>query len=112
MSKRQFQLLYLALCVFAPASAICAPATSEVYSHFGYCAPPFAPPCATKLKNKGATPACEKQVERYVASVFAYRACLSAEMERAVRQANETIRKVRCSKGAAACRDLAPDGGE
>ena len=47
--------------------------------------------------------ACETDVERYVASVFAYRGCIAAETERAVREANATIRKMRCARDPAFC---------
>jgi hypothetical protein len=91
-------VLFVALAPAGPAGA------AEMRSRFGYCAPPFAPPCAAAAsRNGGATAACEKEVERYVASVFAYRGCLAAETERAVREANETIQALRCAKDAALC---------
>jgi hypothetical protein len=79
-------------------------APGKVYSRFGYCAPPVSPSCIDQLKDhpdRGA--ACEADAGRYVASVFAYRACLSAEMERAVRETNDALRKVRCAKNPAQC---------
>jgi hypothetical protein len=74
------------------------------YSRFGFCAPPVSPACIDKLKGvTGELAACEQETERYVASVFAYRACLSAEMERAVRETNEAIQKVRCERKPSLC---------
>ena len=71
---------------------------------FGFCAAPFAPPC---IDRRGQTPAqikiCEGETERYVASVFAYRGCLAVETERAVREANGAIQKMRCARNKASC---------
>lgn len=69
-------------------------------NHFGYCAPPVPPSCVNRVADAGEKKlkACEADVERYVASVFAYRGCIAAETERAVREANLTIRKMRCAR--------------
>jgi hypothetical protein len=40
--------------------------------------------------------ACNQDMDRYVKFVFAFRICLNAEMERAVRQTNETIFRHKC----------------
>ena len=77
---------------------------AELHSRFGYCAPPFAPSCVAAAGQDGrSTEPCEQQVERYVASVFAYRACMAAETERAVREANATIQSLRCARDPALC---------
>lgn len=97
------------LAALALAATLLAARAAETYSRFGYCAPPFPPPCAD---NNRMTPAelsrCEADGERYVASVFAYRGCLAAETERAVREANAAIRKLRCARDPNLCAEPAP----
>lgn len=72
-----------------------------------YCAPPIKPGCVDVMDTyKSATSkmACQKEVERFVPTVFAYRACLNREMERAVLQTNETLQRFRCrEKGGKKC---------
>ncbi|HMN71636.1 MAG TPA: hypothetical protein PKA55_07175 [Rhodoblastus sp.] len=87
------------LCVAAPARA------QMAVNHFGYCAPPTPPSCVNAVMDAGEKKlkACEQDVERYVASVFAYRGCIAAETERAVREANATIRKMRCARDPGFC---------
>ena len=93
-----------ALCALSGADA------AETHSRFGFCAPPFAPPCAdARAPTVAERKRCEAETERYVASVFAYRGCLAAETERAVREANATIRKVRCAKDPNLCALPEPD---
>lgn len=64
-----------------------------------YCAPPIKPACvddpATYRSNSRQTE-CKKDVDRFVPTVFAYRQCLNQEMERAVRQTNDTLQQFRC----------------
>lgn len=86
-------------CVAAPARA------QMAVNHFGYCAPPTPPSCVNAMTDAGEKQlkACEQDVERYVASVFAYRGCIAAETERAVREANSTIRKMRCARDPSFC---------
>ena len=82
------------------------PARAEMaVNHFGYCAPPTPPSCVNGVADASEKKlkACEDDVERYVASVFAYRTCIAAETERAVREANATIRKMRCARDPAFC---------
>ena len=87
-----------ALCALSGADA------AETHSRFGFCAPPFAPPCAdARAPTVAERKRCEAETERYVASVFAYRGCLAAETERAVREANATIRKMRCARDPGFC---------
>jgi type IV secretory pathway VirB10-like protein len=65
----------------------------------GFCAVPVRPACIessatyAEVKTKAA---CNQDMDRYVKSVFTYRMCLNAEMERAVRQTNEAIFRHRC----------------
>ena len=75
------------------------------FKHFNYCAPPTPPSCVEAVADASEKKlkACETDVERYVASVFAYRGCIAAETERAVREANATIRKMRCARDPAFC---------
>ena len=65
----------------------------------GYCAPPVRPDCVDKASSY-ATPkdmaACKASMDGYVRFVFSYRVCLNAEMERAVRETNETIARYKC----------------
>lgn len=97
------------LAALALAASLADARAAETRSRFGYCAPPFPPPCAARA---GMSPAelrrCEAEGERYVASVFVYRACLAAETERAVREANVVIRKLRCSRDPNLCAESAP----
>jgi hypothetical protein len=76
-----------------------------------YCPPPYPPACVeATAKTSNISPrdrlACEQAVERYVASVFAYRVCLSGEMERAVREANRVLQIMKCPKDKRYCYDL------
>jgi hypothetical protein len=71
-----------------------------------YCAPPYPPACAEAPAKEGkARTACEQAAEAYVAAVFAYRACLTNEMERAVREANKVIQSLKCPTDARFCYD-------
>ncbi len=65
----------------------------------GFCAVPVKPDCVdtpASYANPKARAACVRDMDHYVKYVFAYRLCLNAEMERAVRQTNETIEKHKC----------------
>lgn len=65
----------------------------------GFCAVPVKPDCvdaAGGYDSPRSRAACAKDMERYVKYVFAYRVCLNAEMERAVRQTNEAIARHKC----------------
>ena len=101
-----FRACLILCCVCAPAWA----ASAELHSRFGYCAPPFAPSCVANAGRDGrSTETCEQDVERYVASVFAYRACMAIETERAVREANATIQAMRCARDPALCPKPQPE---
>ena len=65
----------------------------------GFCAQPVRPACvdsASTYADPKTKAACNQDMERYVKFVFAFRICLNAEMERAVRQTNETIFRHKC----------------
>ncbi|MBL8590125.1 MAG: hypothetical protein JNK46_16445 [Methylobacteriaceae bacterium] len=78
------------------------PARAEAQgSGFALCVAPSRPDCARRRDaplSNAARKACEEDAARFVATVFAYRACLEAEISRAVREANETIAMARCGK--------------
>ena len=72
---------------------------SFVVPGLSFCAPPIKPSCveeADTYKSASRKTECQKNVERFVPTVFAYRQCLNLEMERAVRQTNETLQRFRC----------------
>ena len=74
---------------------------------FGYCAPPYPPECARAgAGGHPATATCERDVDSYVTAVFRYRLCLANEMERAVREANQTVQSVKCPKDKRFCYGL------
>lgn len=64
-----------------------------------YCAPPIRPACVDDpdtYREAESRAECQRAMDRYIPTVFAYRQCLSQEIERAVRQTNETIQRFRC----------------
>jgi len=78
-----------------------APAQTEPppFQMLGFCASPVPPSCLREpsaYADAGVAAACQQNVQRYVRSVFLYRQCLNAEMERAVRQANMAIVRHKC----------------
>lgn len=68
---------------------------------FTFCATPEPPACVDAAK---AAPACDAEVEAYIARVFRYRECLAREMERAVAQSNDVIDGWRCRRFNERCR--------
>ena len=72
-----------------------------------FCAPPIKPACvddADTYRTAARRAACQADLDRYVPTVFAYRVCLNQEMERAVRQTNESLQRFRCrAKGERRC---------
>lgn len=83
---------------------LCQTVSAEPYSHFGLCVAPSPPSCArAALKSKKQRDQCIKITNQYVSLVFAYRVCLSSEMERAVREANETLRVLKCQERKGSC---------
>ena len=94
--------------VIVPALLFAAPTCQAdeaptVYSRFGYCAAPTPPSCVDTMNRGGPSAACRADAEAYVASVFRYRECLSAEMQRAVREANGVIDRIRCAVDRSTC---------
>jgi hypothetical protein len=70
---------------------------AEPFSRFGFCVAPVPPGCVhAAIKKKKQREECAKLTESYVSLVFVYRTCLSAEIERAVREANETLKSLKC----------------
>jgi hypothetical protein len=97
------EFVLLAAVLFGQAHSASAAGRSSV-SRFDYCAPPTAPACVDAVaSNSAGLKQCEADVERYTATVFAYRACLAGATERAVREANDTIRKIRCARDPGLC---------
>ena len=83
-----------------PAGPIAPPQTG-----FDLCATPRPPDCARRdetFRSDLARKLCEDQANRFVAQVFAYRACLEGEIGRAVRSANETAAQLRCRRSSLA----------
>lgn len=100
-----FRAATVATLALAAALGSCAAHAEKAFSRFDYCAPPYPPPCVGEARdaNEAKLKACEADVERYVASVFAYRGCVAAETERAVREANATIQALRCVRSPELC---------
>ncbi len=99
-----------AVCILALAPLIAGPARAqEPFAAPGlrFCAAPIKPVCVDDFdsyKSPAKLAACQKDLDRYVPTVFAYRHCLNQEMERAVRQTNETLQRFRCrAKGEKKC---------
>lgn len=83
----------------APAIAPDAPVGEPRPPLLDFCAPPVQPVCidaAGTYANPKERAACDADMQRYVRSVFAYRICLNAEMERAVRSVNIAIQHHKC----------------
>jgi hypothetical protein len=111
--RRPF-LACLVACLACLGSAISAASQSsdgdETYPPsrgFNHCTTPLRPVCVSRLSvylDPEAKSACQRQTNRYVDQVFAYRACLEREIRRAVREANETSDEIRCrSQGGRQC---------
>jgi hypothetical protein len=83
----------------APAAGPPEPPPPPTPPLLGFCAQPVRPECVDTVEtyaDPGKKAACNQDMERYVKYVFAFRLCLNAEMERAVRQTNETIFRHKC----------------
>jgi hypothetical protein len=92
------------------AVSIAGVAAAAPYSRFGLCVAPTPPVCIhASLKKKNDRDECTRITNGYISLVFAYRACLSVEMERAVREANETITTLGCATGRQDCRRARDD---
>lgn len=84
-----------------PLLATAPSAAGESGRGFDFCAPPLWPACVDAPE---ATAACDSEVQRFIATVFKYRACLEKESERAVREANDAIEAWKCRTGKLKCR--------
>ena len=105
-------LLLMAFCTPLPAADLFFDAqTRDDRWSWGYCAPPYPPACVDQLSKapKDRT-SCEKEIDSYVANVFRYRGCLSAETERAVREANRVLQIMKCPRDERYCYDLPQAG--
>jgi len=80
------------------------PGQEQEYGGFTHCAPPFRPPCIEVAETAKEIAACEMEMNAYIATVFKYRACLDAESQRAVRDANDAIEAWKCQTGKLKCR--------
>jgi hypothetical protein len=69
---------------------------------FDFCVPPVGPKCVHDGET-GAGAACNREVEAFIATVFAYRQCLERESERAIRESNEIIDHWRCRQRGERC---------
>ncbi len=65
---------------------------------FTYCAPPNQPSCVDGALKGKSDAACEEEVRIYIQTVFAYRACLSFETQRAVRETNDLLDRWKCKR--------------
>lgn len=94
-----------AAALFSLGACLCARAEpARPQPGFFFCAAPYSPACATRVgKSDADRKACDEAMRIYVQSVFAYRECLSREMERAVRESNDVIDIWKCRKGERAC---------
>ena len=66
---------------------------------FHYCAPPSQPFCAGEeatFSRETTLAACTRSFNRYIDSVFVYRACLEKETKRAVAEANDELAAFKC----------------
>lgn len=79
-------------------------ATPSLAQGFTHCAPPFRPPCIDTAETEKEIAACEAEMQAYIATVFKYRACIDAESQRAVRDANDAIETWKCQSRQLKCR--------
>jgi hypothetical protein len=94
---RALGALWFLLLIGDPLAA--APATSEASAGFDYCAPPYRPACVDDPRTYAdgkAQKSCEDETSRYVSSVFKYRDCMYAQIERAIRGTNEAVSTMKC----------------
>ena len=75
--------------------------TQMYYDRFNFCARPIPPECAADSKtfqSSEAESSCEKQMQRFVASAFAYRDCMYANIEDVIRQTNQIADRFKCER--------------
>lgn len=71
---------------------------------WNFCPPPYPPACAEAPSGgAAATKACAKEVERYIASVYAYRTCHARELMRAIAEANRVSGAFKCRTDRKSC---------
>jgi len=100
-------LVALSFVVSAVGPLAAAPATEDAFAApieapslgLDFCAPPVRPVClddARAFDDPQGRKSCEDQTNRYVATVFAYRDCMYAQIEKAIRRTNESIALMKC----------------
>ena len=88
-------------CAAALAAALAAPAQA---AGFDYCARPTQPVCiddAQTYRSKAARDACDIQARVLIATAFAYRECLKANVEATIKATNAALDRYRCKKSGA-----------
>ena len=72
---------------------------AQAQGRFDHCSRPVAPGCVDNLaayKNKQALKTCSDQMDRYKAMTFAYRQCMSKQLEYEIFRINRSLAKFRC----------------
>ena len=88
-------------CVTALALAAAAPAKA---AGFDFCARPTLPACIEDpqtYRSKAARDACDIQARVLIATAFAYRECLKANVEATIKATNAALDRYRCKKSGA-----------
>lgn len=95
--RRRLRLRLLALAPIVCAASVQAQPAFEDRWGWNYCAPPYPPSCVKKAgADVAATKACAENLERYLASLFAYRDCKAREVQRAILEANRVSSAFKC----------------
>jgi hypothetical protein len=102
--KRSKRWLVVTLApIFYAASVSAQPAHEDRWG-WNFCPPPYPPACVgTVDADAEATKACAKDVERYIALVFAYRSCQARELSRAILEANRVTSAFKCRTERKSC---------
>jgi hypothetical protein len=90
---------------FALAVSGAATDNAQALSGFDYCARPVSPACAKNItagSSRSAYNRCKAEVERYVKATFAYRRCLTKQLEIEVRRTNRILDRFRCLRATGA----------
>ena len=88
-------------CAAALAMAAAAPAQA---AGFDYCARPALPACIEDpqtYRSKAARDACDIEARVLIATAFAYRECLKANVEATIKATNAALDRYRCRKSGA-----------
>lgn len=89
--------LILALAPIVWAASVHAQSAIEDRWGWNYCSPPYPPACVRATSaGPTANAACAKDVDHYIAAVFAYRTCKGRELERAIAEANRVSSAFKC----------------